>query len=615
MQFLRSRTHRIGIFVAFAVDDAAAGSDKATSIQCLARTLLIVTVWMISGCRPESTAPKQSGDLPTESAIRQQKVFTDVTTAAGLSFVHRAGAAQSYEFPRSMGSGCAWLDANGDERLDALLVNGGDSIDIENTGQMASLYLQNIDGQFIESGEASGLTGSGNGMGVAIGDIDNDGDEDLYLTKYGADQLFLNDGLGHFADVTQEAGIINPQWSTAAAFTDINSDGWLDLVVANYVDYFPGTFCADAGSRQDFCGPQDFRGTPNRLFMNLGASDDRKVRFADHSAASGIANEPGKSLGIVCRDFNNDGQIDIFFANDGEPNQLWIQRNATFTNEAVLRGVAVNRFGESEANMGTVIGDFCGDAELDLLVTHLSGEMNTLWQGDTGGNFLDRTSEFQFGPSGLAFTGFGVVATDLDCDGGLDLIVANGKVKRDRHKRHAVDSFWTDYAERNQIFLRVANDFMELHDGPEGFCGPEEVSRGLATGDFDRDGDLDLLVTNAGGMARLYRNDSEKVGHSLTVNLKDADKQRSVLGARVSVIATGLYRSAEILTHTSYLSSHEPTVHFGLGPVSVLTSVEVVWPDEPRIVEVFAAPAIDQRVELIRGRGIERRAAKVNEVP
>lgn len=617
MQFFGTRILRFGIFGFRRFQYSTIALTNASSFPRLISMLLFVCMSSISGCSPEATPPTRPSDVPakSESAMRNRKVFTDVTVAAGVSFVHHAGAMQSYEFPRSMGSGCAWLDANGDGRLDILLVNGGDGIDIENTGQMASLYLQNPDGQFIESREESGLTGTGYGMGVAVGDIDNDGDEDLYLTKYGADQLFENDGLGHFADVTQEAGIINPQWSTAAAFADINHDGWLDIVVANYVDYFPGTFCADAGARQDFCGPQDFRGTPNRLFMNLGASDDGKIRFADHSAASGIAAEPGKSLGIVCRDFNSDGEIDVFFANDGEPNQLWIQRDANFTNEAVLRGVAVNRFGESEANMGTVIGDFCGDAEADLLVTHLSGEMNTLWQGDANGNFLDRTSEFQFGPDGLAFTGFGVVATDLDCDGGLDLVVANGKVKRDRHRMPAAKGFWSDYAERNQIFLRIENDFREVYDGTDGFCGPEEVSRGLATGDFDRDGDLDLLVTNAGEMARLYRNDAERAGHWLTVGLKDAERKRSVLGARVTVIADAFHRSAEILTHTSYLSSHEPTAHLGLGSVSILTSVEVVWPDEPFIVEVFAAPATDQRVELIRGSGIERRAVNVEEVP
>lgn len=590
---------------------------KSISFPVLHLVLSTVVVWSSSGCNPEATAPTLSNDGPmkSESSIRPRKVFTDVTTAVGLSFVHRAGDVQSYEFPRSMGSGCAWLDANGDHRLDMLLVNGGEEIDIGNTGQMASLYLQNPDGQFIDFSEESGLTGTGYGMGVTVGDIENDGDVDIYLTKYGTAQLFLNDGAGHFRDVTQESGIVNPQWSTAAAFTDMNHDGWLDLVIANYVDYFPGTFCADAGGRQDFCGPKDFHGTSNRLFLNLGSSDDGKVRFEDHSAASGIAAEPGKSLGIVCRDFNNDGETDVFFANDGEPNQLWIQRNGMFTNEAVIRGAAVNRFGEFEANMGTVVGDFCGDAEPDLLVTHLSGEMNTLWQGDAKGNFRDRTSEFQFGPDGLAFTGFGIVATDLDCDGGLDLIVANGKVKRDRHRMHATHGFWADYAERNQIFLRVKNDFRELNDGTAGFCGPEEVSRGLATGDFDRDGDLDLLVTNAGGMARLYRNDAEKTGHWLTVALQDSKRQRTVLGARVTVIADAWKYSAEILTHTSYLSSHEPTVHFGLGAVSILTSVEVVWPDEPLMVEVFAAPATDQRVDLIRGSGIERRAAKVEEVP
>ncbi|HIK94880.1 MAG TPA: VCBS repeat-containing protein, partial [Planctomycetes bacterium] len=376
--------------------------------------VLCITVLLNAGCDLSGRGANEQAELqsPPKPAAKKttHNVFTDVTETLGVSSIHAAGPPESFEFPRSMGSGCAWLDANGDRRLDILLVRGGATIAAQNSGIQAELYLQSENGRFINSSETAGLSGTGYGMGVAVGDIDNDGDLDVYLTKYGPDQLFLNDGTGHFTDATHETGIVNPQWSTAAAMVDVNQDGWLDLVVANYVDYFPGTFCADAAGREEFCGPQDFHGTFNRLFLNRSSIVDERLRFEDVSAASGIAAEPGKSLGLVCRDFDNDGDVDLFFANDGEPNQFWIQHEGIFENQAHVRGLAVNRFGEVEADMGTVVGNFCGDDHADLLVTHLSGEMNTLWQGSDDGYFVDQTSQFQFGAAGLAMTGFGVVA-------------------------------------------------------------------------------------------------------------------------------------------------------------------------------------------------------------
>lgn len=555
-------------------------------------------------------APKESGtkaETRTPELTESTRIFVDVSAEAGLSFVHPDGASDSYEFPRSMGSGCGWLDANGDGRLDILLVHGGKSVDYRNSGLMASLFVQSDEGRFVDFSSEAGLTGTGYGMGIAIGDVDNDGDDDVYLTKYGPDQLFLNDSTGRFTEATESLGIVNPQWSTAAAMTDLNADGWLDIVVANYVDYFPGTFCADAGSRQEFCGPQDFRGIFNRVFMNLGRADDGRVRFEDRSSASGLSALPGKSLGLVCRDFDGDGDTDIFVANDGEPNQLWMQNDGMFVDEAHVRGVAVNRLGEPEAGMGTVMADFDGDGQADLLVTHLSGEMNTLWLGESGGYFLDQTSRFRFGAAGLTRTGFGVIADDLNCDGALDILVANGKVKRDRHQVSRSGDFWADYSEQNQIFLFEADDFREWSDGTTGFTGSTEVSRGLASGDFDQDGDLDLLVANTGGPARLYRNDAEKKGHWLCVRPFDATLKRVSYGAKVTVISADRSWTTEILPHTSYLSSQEPIAHFGLGTVASLKSVVVIWPEDPLVAEEFPAPQVDQRIELVRGKGVQRR--------
>lgn len=566
------------------------------------------------GCGKEGHHRIAVQETETPRIEKTKQLFVDVTESLGLNFRHHDGESDTYEFPRSMGSGCGFLDANGDGRLDLLLVDGGEKVSPENSGVLGALYLQGTDGGFHDFSEEAGLVGTGYGMGAAVGDVDNDGDIDIYLTKYGPDQLFLNDGTGRFADGSATAGIINPQWSTAAAFVDLNNDGWLDIVVANYVDYFPGTLCTDGASRQDFCGPQDFRGTPNRIFMNLGTQDGTRVRFEDRSGASGIANVPGKSLGLACRDFDQDGDVDIFVANDGEPNHLWIQTEGQFTEEAVHRGVAVNRFGEPEANMGTLIEDLTGDGLADLLVTHLSGEMNTLWKGDADGLFMDQTSQYRMGAAGLAQTGFGVAATDVDNNGDTEILIANGKVKRDRHRLAGSSAFLEAYAERNQIFEKENDNWREIFDGAKGFTGPAEISRGLATGDFDQDGDQDLLVSNVGGIARLYRNDAVRHGHWLTVIPLDAETKRVAYNAKVTVVAEPRRWVREIIPHTSYLSSHEPTAHFGLGEISTLEYVEVTWPGAAPGPERFPVPALDRRIEVTRGQGKRQTSASADKV-
>lgn len=579
----------------------------------LSQILILICTLIASGCRNERTPPVTSTDETASKPEIVQRLFTDVTDSAGLRFRHRDGESDTYEFPRSMGSGCGFLDANGDGRLDVLLIDGGEKVSPDNSGLLGFLYLQENDGRFKDFTEEAGLKGTGYGMGLAVGDIDNDGDNDVYITKYGPDQLFLNDGTGRFTDVSELAGISNPQWSTAAAFVDLNADGWLDIVVANYVDYFPGTFCADGAGREEFCGPKDFSGAANRIFMNLGATDDNMVRFSDASGVSGMSAAPGKSLGLACRDFDEDGDVDIFVANDGEPNQLWIQTPAGYVDEAFLRGVAVNRFGEAEANMGTSIADFSNDGKMDLLVTHLSGEMNTIWESKSPGQFVDQTSQYQIGPASLAQTGFGVAAADFNCDGITDIVVANGKVKRNRHTSGTRSAFWEGYAEYNQVFLGQGSSFREARDEPPGITSTKGVYRGLATGDYDQDGDLDLLVTEIGGAARIFRNDSDRSGHWLEIVPMDSSRRRVAFGAKVVVKSSEKAWVSELLPHLSYLSSSEPLVHVGLGHVSELAGIVVQWPGDAGFEEEFSAPRVDTRVILTMGSGVRRESAVKNE--
>lgn len=575
--------------------------------------ILISGLMTITGCGDSIPMSRSEGQSAPGEPLPVIGMFSDVSVEVGLNHRHEDGPSDSFEFPRSMGSGCGWFDADSDGRLDAIVVNGGKRIEPGSTGTVAFLSLQTSDGQFTDASASAGFEGDGYGMGLALGDIDNDGDTDVYITKYGPDQLFVNDGSGRFTDVSESAGILNPQWSTAAAFVDLNNDGWLDIVVGNYVDYFPGTFCSDGAGRQEFCGPQDFSGVPNRIFMNSGASEDGSVRFTDKSGETGLMKAPGKSLGLACRDFDSDGFVDIFVANDGEANQLWMQTPKGYTDEAYLRGVAVNRFGEPEANMGTVIADFSNDGEMDLLVTHLSGEMNTLWQGNASGQFVDQTSQSQMGPAGLAQTGFGVVAADFDSDGYTDLVVANGKVKRDRHRSESGSGFWDGYAERNQIFLGDGSDFQEVSDGPPGITFRKGVYRALAAGDYDEDGDPDLLLTEIGGVARVFRNDSKPRGHWLTIIPFDQKRRRVAFGARVVVSSAKRSWVAELLPHLSYLSSSEPVVHFGLGDVSRITGVSIYWPDDHGFVEEFSLPGVDSRITLTRGSGVRREVAGKSE--
>ena len=331
-----------------------------------------------------------AGKLQTASPVTsettdlfKQPCLVEITMASDIHFEHDPGELGSYPMPQIMGSGAAFFDFDGDDDLDLLLISGVQrSLEGKSTGD--KLFRQEANGKFTDVTEWSGIATGGYGMGVAVGDIDNDGDLDLYLTRYGDDRLFQNRGDGRFDDITDQAGIANPQWGTAASFFDYDRDGWLDLFVANYVDYFPGSVCEDGSGRRDYCGPESPKGTVGRLYRNLGkpASDFARSTFEDVTIASGIARRVGKGLGLLCRDFDGDGRPDIFVANDGEENFLWIQHDGhAFSNEAILRGVALNRFGEAQANMGVVSDDLNNDGISDLFVTHLAGEYNTLFQG------------------------------------------------------------------------------------------------------------------------------------------------------------------------------------------------------------------------------------------
>jgi hypothetical protein len=555
-----------------------------------------------------------AGNLPSpEASVGDLAGLVEITQEVGLDFMHVAGEIDNYSMPQIMGSGAALFDYDGDDDLDILLINGG-SADPSSQHQpaaepaMSRLFRQDSGGSFVDVTQESQLANYGYGMGAAVGDIDNDGDLDVYITNYGLDRLFQNNGDGTFADVTESAGLANPRWGTAACFFDHDQDGWLDLFVVNYLDFFPGSICEDGGGRRDYCGPESFRGTADSLYRNTtGDSDSQAVAFVDVTITSGIASQVGRGLGVLCSDMNEDDRPDIYVANDMEPNRLWIQQaDGSYRDEALLRGAAVNHVGRPEASMGLAYGDVNADGRHDLFVTHLRGETNTLYLVEQSGLFDDRTPASGLGQASLHHTGFGVAAVDLEHDGDLDLVIVNGRVKREPHSEaNASTDHWAEYAETNQVFFNSGSgDFLEnTGTGTSAFRKRTEVSRGLCWGDIDNDGDIDLLVTNAGGPARLYRNEFAKRGNWLTIRAVDSDLRRDSIGARVQVQVGDRQIEREVNPSSSYLSSQDLRVHFGLGDAPRYDRITIRWPGAGGQLEEFPAGETNRQLVLARGTG------------
>ncbi len=592
-----------------------------TTRRFLAAELIVAAVVLLNlcGCR---NADSDGNRVPAAQTPIELSNLVEITGEVGLEFVHEVGRIGDYSMPQIMGSGAALFDFDNDDDLDILLINGGSADRVPRQPQQdrvtSRLFRQEPDGTFVDVTQTSQLLNDGYGMGAAIGDMDNDGDLDVYLTNYGQDRLFQNNGNGTFTDITESAGIANPRWGTAACFFDHDQDGWLDLLVVNYLDYFPGSICEDGSGRRDYCGPESFAGSVDNLYRNrTHETASRKVAFEDITVTSGIAALAGRGLGALCRDLDDDGRPDIYVANDMEPNRLWIQQeDGTYRDQAMLRGVAVNRLGRPEASMGLAHGDLDGDDWPDIFVTHLRGETNTLYRTEQPGRFMDTTSSSGLGPASLQRTGFGVAAVDLEHDGDLDVVIVNGGVKREPSPESADDatnasqSHWSEYAERNQVFLNSGRGtLVELQPATGAapatadFLHHREVSRGLACGDIDNDGDIDLLVTNAGGPARLFRNDIAKQGNWLTLRAIDPNLKRDSIGAQVRVQAGARRVQREVNPSSSYLCSHDLRLHFGLGDAPRYDQITVRWPGPDARVEQFPGGESNRTLVLVRGTG------------
>jgi hypothetical protein len=500
--------------------------------------------------------------------------FEDVTARAGIAWKHVTGGSGRRYMVETFGGGVLVFDYDGDSLPDLYFVGGGPLPGYAGPAGANALYRNRGDGTYFDVSEASGLGGHGYGMGGAAADVDNDGDPDLYLTSFGPDLFYRNNGDGTFSELTSSAGFGDPRWSASAAFFDLDSDGFVDLYVCNYLDFTLENHKSCISPTRKiaaFCHPEEYGGASDLLYRNRGDG-----RFADISAVSAVsaASAGGKGLGVVAGDYDNDGDADLYVANDTTRNLLY--RNdggGKLTEVGLLAGVAYNEEGLPEAGMGTDWGDLDRDGLLDLVVTNFDFERNTVYRNQGKGFFIDATSAVGLGDRSLTELGFGCDLADFDNDGWLDLVVTNG---------HILDNIAEiqsnlRYAQPGQFFLNLRGRFEDLSGAVGEALARERVGRGLATLDYDQDGDLDLVLAENGGAAALLRNDSRVSGSWIALTLIGVASSRDALGARVEAEIEGRPLIEEVRAGSSYLSQNELTLHLGLGRVEAV-DLTLHWP-------------------------------------
>ncbi|MEO2006011.1 MAG: CRTAC1 family protein [Candidatus Poribacteria bacterium] len=516
---------------------------------------------------------------------RASVVFTDVTAGSGIDFNHFDGRAGHLHFIETLGSGVVWIDYDADGDNDLYFVNGARLHDTpQGPDPTNALYRNDGDGTFTDVTVEAGVGHTGYGHGACVGDVDGDGDLDLYVTNHGANVLYVNDGDGTFTDATATAGVGDDAWGTSCAFADIDLDGDLDLYVVNYVTYDPRDEppCLVDGISVH-CTPKRFRGASDVLYRNSGDGT-----FEDVSAAAGIVNTGGKGLGVAWGDYDNDGYPDAYVANDTVENYLY--RNAgdgTFTEEAFMVGAGFSEHGEMESGMGVDWGDYDNDGRVDLVVTNFQEQVATLYHNDGDGFFTDVSYPSGTGVHTFRTLGWSAVFFDFDNDGLKDLFVANGHIYPNAHE---VDHN-TEYGQLNQLFRNLGDGVFENVTERVGLTA-RESSRGAAVADYDLDGDLDIVVTNSAGPARLLRND----GGSAAAWIQVSPPSGLAIGTRVEVVTGGTTQSATIRGARGYLSGGALTAHFGLGAAKVVDELRVTFPGGSVVLHVNVTP--NQRVAV-----------------
>ncbi|MEO7145484.1 MAG: CRTAC1 family protein [Bryobacteraceae bacterium] len=493
--------------------------------------------------------------------------FTDVTAQAGIKFTQNSGRTGKKWLPETMGSGAAFFDADGDGWLDILLVNGKDWTP-HGRHTTAALYRNNHNGTFTDITRGSGLDVEIYGMGVAIGDYDNDGRDDVYITALDGDHLFHNEGAGHFRDVTRESGIRNARFGSSAAWLDYDRDGKLDLFVANYVQWTPkgDLWCSLDGSTKSYCTPESYKGNSSKLYRNLGNG-----KFADVTDRAGLGDPSSKSLGVAVLDYNQDGWPDLFVANDTQPNKLYRNlRNGKFAEEGLAAGVAFGEDGVARGAMGADAADYDRCGRPHLIVGNFSNQMLGLYHNEGNGLFVDEAARSTVGRASLLSLTFGLFFFDYDLDGHPDIFAANGHIEEEIGRVQPK-------IEYQELPLLFHNDGHGAFAKIPAFHQPM-VARGAAYGDFDRDGDLDILISTNNGPAYLYRNDGGNRNHWLQLKLVGSKSNRSGIGARVRISSAGGPQWQTVHSGSSYCSASDLALTFGLGHDTKAASIDIDWP-------------------------------------
>jgi hypothetical protein len=528
--------------------------------------------------------------LLTAQNVPPPNQFQDVTKAAGLTFTHYSGATGKKYLPETLGPGVAFIDYNGDGWQDLFFTNGKDWPGQRRQTATLQLFRNNKNGTFTDVSRASGLAVEVYGMGSAVGDFDNDGDDDLFVSALGQSLLFRNTG-GVFADVTKEAGLLGTnEFSTSAAWVDYDKDGLLDLVVANYVQWTPQAdiFCTLDGTRKSYCTPESYKGVSARLWHNRGNGS-----FEDLTTKAGLLDNTSKGLGVAVLDSNQDSWPDLFLANDTQPNRLYMNnKNGTFTEKGTLSGIAYSEEGIARAGMGVAAADYDRSGYPSVMITNFANQMLALYHNEGNGLFVDEAPRSEVGRSSLLTLGFGCFFFDYDLDGWLDMLVANGHIEMDIERIQSR----IKYAQPSHLFRNTGKgNFQEISRSLGSAFGRPRVARGAAYGDFDNDGDLDVVMTTNGGPAVLLRNDGGS-NRSLRIRLVGTRSNRDGLGAVVRVRVGSETQAETARSGSSYLSQSERILTFGLGKAARADSVEVRWPSGQvdRLSNVAAGPVVVQ---------------------
>ena len=506
--------------------------------------------------------------------LAQGFIFNDESELQGLSFIHDHGGTDQRFYIETIGAGVCLFDFDNDEDLDLYFCQGSPLPGWDKDLELENKLFRNDNGQWTDVTSVAGVGDRSYSMGCGCGDIDNDGDVDLYVSNFGNDVFYRNDGDGTFTDVSDEVGINNTLWGCSVALFDMDNDGLLDIYTTNYVDYSidNNPWCGIRRAElRDYCKPDFFIGVEDQLLKNIG-----NWKFDDVSNVSGISGNKGKGLGVIPADFDQDGDMDLYVANDGVMNHYYINDGKGYFEEnAIFTGAGFNEHGIAEAGMGVDIGDINGDGWQDIFVTNFSGESNTVYVNNKRGYFDDETIMAGINQPSLDYVGFGTKLIDLDNDGWLDIFVVNGHVAV--HINEMIQDY--SHAQKKQIFLNSKNGtFIEVLTEKIGDAGSQSVGRGAAFGDIDNDGDIDAIISNNNGPANLLIREGKPINNWIGFDLEGIGSNRDAIGARVLLVVNGKKQTRVVNTAGSYLASNDKRVLFGMDKNSKAQQVTIYWP-------------------------------------